>query len=49
MEEQLRLIGVRVSTTTDEAEALVLEVVVKSRGTHDVIAWLAERVVAWDP
>jgi death-on-curing protein len=49
MDDQLRRVGVSVSATTDEAEALVLEVVARRRGPQDVAAWLTARVVAWYP
>lgn len=48
-EDQLRMVGLRVNASTDEAERLVLDVVVKHIEAADIIEWSTTRLDAYDP
>lgn len=46
-EEQLRLVGLRIEATTDDAERLVLDIVERRAEPQQVILWLSEHLSAW--
>ncbi len=49
LEDQLRLLRLRVAASTDDAESLVIDVVTKKLEADDVIEWIAARLVSYEP
>lgn len=47
-EEQLRIAGLRIDATTDEAERLVLGVVRGELDTRAVVEWIAQHLAAYE-
>ncbi|AKT43851.1 hypothetical protein [Chondromyces crocatus] len=46
MEDQLRLVGLSIDTTTDDAEQLVLDVIAGKVDAMGAFDWLVPRLVA---